>query len=176
MKGVEMLKVGGSLTGEVSSLCYNSKNCHENSLFVAISGLKSDGHDYIPEAIALGARFIVHEKGYLSFPGVTAIKVVNSRRALGILAKNFYLHPSSLMFLIGVTGTNGKTTVTYLMESIFQAAGLSVGVLGTVNYRFKGKVLAAPNTTPESFEMQKILREMVEDGITHVIVEVSSCR
>jgi len=180
MKGIEMFKVEGGLTSEVSSLCYNSKNCHENSLFVAISGLKSDGHDYIPEAIARGARFIVHEKEFswgqilnLS-PTVTAIKVADSRRALGMLAKNFYRHPSSHLLLIGVTGTNGKTTVTYLLEAIFRAAGFSVGVLGTVNYRFKGKVLAASNTTPESFEMQRILREMVNDGVTHAVVEVSS--
>lgn len=179
MKGVEILKSSGDLTGEVPSLCYNSKNCHENSLFVAISGLKSDGHDYIPEAIARGARFIVHEKESFSWGQIlnlspTVIKVANSRRALGILAKNFYRHPSSHLFLIGVTGTNGKTTVTYLLEAIFRAAGFSVGVLGTVNYRFKGKVLAAPNTTPESFEMQRILREMVNDGVTHVVAEVSS--
>ncbi|MFA4916350.1 MAG: UDP-N-acetylmuramoyl-L-alanyl-D-glutamate--2,6-diaminopimelate ligase [Syntrophales bacterium] len=174
IKGIDISKVSGDLSGEVSSLCYNSKKCEGNSLFVAISGFKSDGHNYIPEAIARGARFIVHEKNSVLFPGVTTIRVADSRRALGILAKNFYLHPSSHMFLVGVTGTNGKTTVTYLLESIFRAAGLSVGVLGTVNYRFRGKVLLSPNTTPESFEMQRILKEMADDGVTHVIAEVSS--
>ena len=174
MKGIDLLKVSGDLTGQTSSLCYSSKMCRDNSLFVAISGLKSDGHDYIPEAVERGARFIVYEKDSLLFPGVTAIKVADSRRALGMLAKNFYRHPSSHLFLLGVTGTNGKTTVTYLLESILQAAVLSVGVLGTINYRFKGKVLPAPNTTPESCEMQKILREMADAGVTHVIAEVSS--
>ncbi|MDO8786330.1 MAG: UDP-N-acetylmuramoyl-L-alanyl-D-glutamate--2,6-diaminopimelate ligase, partial [Syntrophales bacterium] len=181
MEGVEILNVSGDLAGGVSALCCNSRNCHENSLFVAISGLKSDGHDYIPDAIARGARFIVYDKESFSWgqilnlsPPVTALKVANSRRALGILAKNFYRHPSSQLVLIGVTGTNGKTTVAYLLEAIFQAAGFSVGVLGTVNYRFKEKVLVAPNTTPESLEAQRILREMVSDGVTHAIAEVSS--
>lgn len=158
----------------MAHVCYDSKHCSAESLFVAVRGLKFDGHNYIPEAIASGARFIVHESDYSPPPGVTAIRVKDSRRALGILGKNFYQHPSSRLCLVGIVGTNGKTTITYLLESIFKAAGFRTGVLGTVNYRFNAVVKLAPNTTPESFEMQKILREMEQDGVTHVISEVSS--
>ena len=174
IKDIDIVHVSGNLSGDVSAICYNSRNCERNNLFVAVCGLKSDGHDYIPEAIAMGATFIVHEKDYISPPGITAIKVPDSRRALGILGKNFYNNPSAHLCLIGVTGTNGKTTITYLLESILKAAGFSTGVLGTVNYRFNETVLPAPNTTPESYEMQKILRNMADVGITHVIAEVAS--
>ena len=174
IKDIETFQISGNMEGDVSAICYNSKNCEKNSLFVAVRGLKFDGHCYIPEAIARGAKFIIHENDYTPPPGVVSIKVANSRRILGLLGKNFYSDPSSHLCLIGVTGTNGKTTVTYLLESILKEAGFRVGVLGTVNYRFNGKVLLAPNTTPESYELQKILREMVDQGITHVVMEVSS--
>jgi UDP-N-acetylmuramoyl-L-alanyl-D-glutamate--2,6-diaminopimelate ligase len=100
--------------------------------------------------------------------------VTSSRRALGVLAKNYFSNPSARLCLIGVTGTNGKTTTTYILESILTAAGCKCGVLGTVNYRYNNKTYPAPNTTPESYEMQKILRAMADEGITHVIAEVSS--
>jgi len=174
IKDIDILQVTGNLEGEVSAICYDSRNCEKNSLFVAVRGLKSDGHDYIPEAVARGARFIVHEQDYNPPSDAVSLKVPDSRRILGILGKNFYSDPSSHLCLIGVTGTNGKTTVTYLLESVLKAAGFNIGVLGTVNYRFKNKVLPAPNTTPESYELQKIMRGMVDEGVTHVVMEVSS--
>jgi UDP-N-acetylmuramoyl-L-alanyl-D-glutamate--2,6-diaminopimelate ligase len=174
LKNVEPLHITGDCSGVVSAVCYDSRRCEKNGLFVAIPGLKVDGHHYIAEAIAGGAQFIVHEKDYSPASGITAIRVRDSRRALGILGRNFYKDPSSHLCLIGVTGTNGKTTITYLLESILKSAGLNVGVLGTVNYRFNDEVLPAPNTTPESYEMQKILRTMADAGVTHVIAEVAS--
>ena len=174
LQDVPILKRTGDLSGAVSGICYDSRQCGENSLFVAIAGLVSDGHDYIPEAIRRGARVIVHERPYSPGPGIAAVQVSDSRRALGTLGRNFYGDPSSRLCLVGVVGTNGKTTVTYLLESIFSAAGWSAGVLGTVNYRYGGKVLASPHTTPESLEMHRILREMADDGVSHVIAEVSS--
>lgn len=174
IKDIPLLKVSGNLEGDVSAICYNSKKCENNSLFVAVRGLKFDGHHYITEAVERGAKFIIHEQDYAPPPGVTSIKVPDTRRVLGILGKNFYNDPSSRLCLIGVTGTNGKTTITYLLESILDAAGFKVGVLGTVNYRFHGKTLPAPHTTPESYELQRILREMVDHEITHVVMEVSS--
>ena len=174
LKNAEPLHIAGNCSGNVSAICYDSRHCEKNSLFVAIPGLKVDGHHYIPEAVARGARFIVHERDYSPPAGIAAIKVSNSRRVLGILGRNFYRDPSSRLCLIGVMGTNGKTTVTYLLESILKAAGCPVGVMGTVNYRFGERVLPAPKTTPESYDMQKILQTMVDEGITHVIAEVSS--
>ncbi len=174
LENIDVLKIKGEAGGDVLSVCYDSKNCGRGSLFVAISGLSRDGHDFIPEAVAGGAGYILHENNFIPPPGVTAVEVANSRRALGILGKNFYRHPSAELCLVGVTGTNGKTTVTYLLEAVFRAAGYRTGVLGTVNYRYADKVFPAPNTTPESFELQKILREMADHGVTHVIAEVSS--
>lgn len=174
IQGIDVIDHIRTFSGDVEQICYNSKQCSAGSLFVAVRGLKFDGHHYIPEAISRGARFIVCEDDYSPPAGVTVIRVRDGRRALGILGKNFYRHPSSRLCLAGIVGTNGKTTITYLLESIFKAAGYRTGVLGTVNYRYHDTVRPAPNTTPESIEMQKILWEMAQEGVTHVVSEVSS--
>ena len=174
LEGIDTINIAGDLAGDVSTLCYSADMCEQGSLFVAITGLKHDGHDFITDAIARGARFIVHEKDFRFPAGITAIRVGASRRALGILAKNYFDNPSAKLMLIGVTGTNGKTTITYLLESILTAAGFKCGVFGTVNYRYEGKMFPAPNTTPESYEFQKMLKEMAVNGVTHVVAEVSS--
>lgn len=174
MRGIEILGISGNPDGEVRSVCYDSRQCKPDGLFVAMPGLRTDGHEFIPDALALGARFILHERDFVSPSGITAVRVRDSRQVLGRLGKNFFSHPSARLCLIAVVGTNGKTTVTYLLEAILRAAGHSVGVLGTVNYRYGNQHIPAPNTTPESFEMQRILREMADHGITHVVAEVSS--
>jgi UDP-N-acetylmuramyl-tripeptide synthetase/UDP-N-acetylmuramoyl-tripeptide--D-alanyl-D-alanine ligase len=174
LHGIHIMENGAKPAGDVSTVCYAADQCEEGSLFVAIQGLVHDGHDFIGQAIARGARFIVHQKDISVPDGITAIQVADSRHALGRLAKNYFGDPSSRLTLVGITGTSGKTTVAYLLESILTAAGFHCGVLGTVNYRYPGKILPAPNTTPESYEMQKILNEMVNGGVTHVIAEVSS--
>jgi len=174
LKGIGILEARGEPEGEVISVCYDSRQCRPGSLFVAIAGLKADGRLFIADALARGAGFIVHEGEFSPPHGVTAIRVHDSRRVLGTLARNFFGNPSAALTLLGVVGTNGKTTVTYLLESILQAAGSAVGVLGTVNYRYGGELFPAPNTTPESFEMHRILREMADRGVSHVVAEVSS--
>jgi UDP-N-acetylmuramoyl-L-alanyl-D-glutamate--2,6-diaminopimelate ligase len=174
IKDLDIINLSADVTGDVSTLCYAADKCEEGSMFVAISGLKHDGHDYIADAASCGARYIVYEKDIQIPFGLKAIKVTSSRRALGVLAKNYFCNPSARLCLIGVTGTNGKTTTTYFLESILAQAGCKCGVLGTVNYRYNNKTYPAPNTTPESYEMQRILRAMVDEGITHVIAEVSS--
>ncbi|MEQ8215346.1 MAG: UDP-N-acetylmuramoyl-L-alanyl-D-glutamate--2,6-diaminopimelate ligase [Smithellaceae bacterium] len=174
LAGIDIINISGNSAGEVSTVCYSADECREGSVFVAIPGLKFDGHDFIGKAIERGAKYIVHEKDLQFPPSVTGVRVAGSRRTLGILAKNYFGDPSANLAVIAVVGTNGKTTITYLLESILKAAGFKCGVLGTVNYRFNDQVYPAPNTTPESYEMQKILRRMVDDGVTHVIAEVSS--
>ena len=174
LKGVDIIEHKADQNGHVSSVCYAADQCKKDSLFVAIQGLVHDGHDFIRQALDNGARYIVHQKDIHVPDGVTSIRVPDSRRALGLLAKNYFGDPSSRLTLIGITGTSGKTTVAYLLESILAAAGFSCGVLGTVNYRYDGKTIPAPNTTPESLEMQKILSEMRSSGVTHVIAEISS--
>jgi UDP-N-acetylmuramoyl-L-alanyl-D-glutamate--2,6-diaminopimelate ligase len=174
LTGIESLAVTGDRSGDVVSVCYDSRQCRPESLFVAIPGLKADGRTFIADALARGARFIVHEGDFLPPDGITAVRVRDSRRSLGLLGRNLFGNPSTALCLIGVVGTNGKTTVTYLLEAILRAAGHNVGVLGTVNYRYNDRLFPAPNTTPESFEMQRILREMADHGVTHCVAEVSS--
>ena len=174
IKGIDIINFPADAAGDVSTLCYAADKCENGSMFVAVRGLAHDGHDFIVDAINRGARYIVYEKDIQIPFGGTAIKVMSSRRALGVLAKNYFGNPSARLCLVGVTGTNGKTTTTYILESILAQAGFKCGVLGTVNYRYNNKTYPAPNTTPESYEMQKILREMADDGVTHVIAEVSS--
>ncbi|MCK9362603.1 MAG: UDP-N-acetylmuramoyl-L-alanyl-D-glutamate--2,6-diaminopimelate ligase [Syntrophales bacterium] len=179
LKEVEILDRAEGPSGnfernDVLSICYDSKKCKQGSLFVAIAGMKTDGHRFIENAIKNGACFIIHERAFDPPAGITAIRVRDSRRALGQIGRNFFSDPSSALCLIAVVGTNGKTTTTYLLESILQNAGCPVGVLGTVNYRYGKTIFPAPNTTPESFEMQRILREMADNGVTHCIAEVSS--
>jgi len=121
-----------------------------------------------------GAEAVILEDEGTRPSNGTMILVPNGRQALARVSSNFYGNPSSHVKLIGVTGTNGKTTVTYLLESIFKKAGYRVGVIGTINYRFGEKVIPAPHTTPESLDLQRMLWEMVREGVSHVIMEVSS--
>jgi len=167
-------EIKGDTEREVFSLCYDSRKCDKNSLFVAIPGFSQDGHDYIDDALSRGASVIIYERCRDFPPHVTAVKVDDTRRALGILARNFYGDPSRELCLIGILGTNGKTTVTFLLESILTFAGFTVGVMGTIDYRYGGKSFPASHTTPEAPEYHRILREMVLNGVSHVISEVSS--
>ena len=157
---------------KIFSMHYRSQEVGPGGLFVAISGHTADGHDYIEDALERGAVAVIVERS-VSHDGVF-VKVPDSRRALAHLAAAFYGFPSEEMFVIGITGTNGKTTVTYLMESMLVSAGVSPGIIGTVNCRFAGKTIDSPVTTPESLDLQRILFEMKQQGVTHVVMEVSS--
>lgn len=174
LKGLDVVQVIGDPAVDIADVCYDSRKCRPASLFVAVPGLKVDGHNYIAQALDLGAAAVVLEKSCPVPSGITVVRVSDSRRSLGILGKNFYKNPSHDLCVVGVTGTSGKTTITYLLESIFSAAGWGAGVLGTVNYRFGGKTIPAPNTTPESLELQRMLREMADAGVRNVVMEVSS--
>ncbi|MGC1403131.1 MAG: UDP-N-acetylmuramoyl-L-alanyl-D-glutamate--2,6-diaminopimelate ligase [Thermodesulfobacteriota bacterium] len=168
-------KVEGKIDLEISNLAYDSRKVKEDGLFVAISGHRTDGHRFIDQAIRNGSKAVVVEKeGWVISPGVTQISVENSRQALSRLAVCFFGHPALKLHLIGITGTNGKTTTSYLVESILKAAGFSVGVLGTICYRYGSNTLIAPVTTPESLDLQGFLADMVQENISHLVMEVSS--
>jgi len=173
LEGVEIEKLAGDPLQEIKGIAYHSKRVEKGFLFAAIRGLEFDGHRFIEEAIERGAQAVLLEEGR-ELPNRTTVFVSNSRQALAKAASNFFGNPSSRVKLGGITGTNGKTTTTYLLESIFKKAGYSVGVIGTINYRYGQKVTRASNTTPESLDLQRILWEMVNEGISHIIMEVSS--
>lgn len=160
-------------TIEVNALFCRAQEVIPGGLFVAVKGYAADGHDYIPQAVARGAVAVVCERSVAADKAVM-IPVQDTRRALAALAAEFYGHPSRHLTVVGITGTNGKTTTSYLIESILRAQGLSVGVIGTVNYRYDGRQMDNPVTTPESLDLQRILADMRSAGITHVVVEVSS--
>jgi len=173
LEGVEIRKISGETLKEIEGIAYHSKQVQKGFLFAAVRGIEVDGHQFVKEAIERGAEVIVLEEER-QISNRTMIFVPNSRQALGKISSNFYGDPSSRIRLIGITGTNGKTTTTYLLESILKKAGCEVGVIGTINYRFGGKTIPAPNTTPESLDLQRILGEMLREGTSHVIMEVSS--
>jgi len=157
---------------EISSIHYRAQDVKPGGLFVAIKGFAADGHDFIDEALARGASAIVTQKPVRKKSII--IEVKNTRNALAKISDRFYSNPSKKLFLIGITGTNGKTTTAFLVENLLSQAGIKVGVIGTLNYRYSGKTFQNPMTTPESYDLQKILTEMLKSGITHVVMEVSS--
>jgi UDP-N-acetylmuramoyl-L-alanyl-D-glutamate--2,6-diaminopimelate ligase len=190
------LNIDSSLDIDISGIAYDSRKVKEACLFVAITGERYDGHDFIKDAIKKGAVAIVYEKeiniqslvggqqssvktndqdGSLFASGnVILIRVNDSRKTLARLANNFYEMPSKNLTLIGVTGTNGKTTTTYILKSILEAWGKKVGLIGTIQYLIHDRVYPALHTTPESLEFHGLLKDMLLSGCTHVISEVSS--
>jgi len=166
-------EVRGDAAVEVKGIAYHSGAVQEGFLFAAIRGLKEDGTKYIPHALSRGSRALLVEQP-LEIQGAVQVIVPDAREALARLASAFYGDPSSALTLIGITGTNGKTTISYLLESILTADGKSVGVMGTVNYRFQDRVFPAPTTTPESLDLQRNLQAMREAGVSHAVLEVSS--
>ena len=160
----------------VRGLCYDSRAVAPGDLFVALRGSAVDGHAYLGQALALGAVAVVVEEipAGLELPGRPAIVVADTRRALAALATRFYGEPSAELSLIGVTGTNGKTSTSYLIESILARAGRRVGLIGTVESRFAGQKRRSINTTPESLDLQTSLRDMRSRGADAVVMEVSS--
>jgi UDP-N-acetylmuramoyl-L-alanyl-D-glutamate--2,6-diaminopimelate ligase len=159
---------------EVRGISCHSRLTKKNYIFVAIKGNRDDGNRFIEEAIEKGARAIISEAKAGRFKGIPFIKVKDARRALAELAARFYRHPSSKIKVIGVTGTNGKTTVTYLLEALLKISGFHPSVIGTINYRFKNKIFPSKNTTPGPLEIQPLLARMPEEGVDHCVIEVSS--
>ena len=178
--GLEGLKVKGDLEIEIEGLESNSKNVKKGYLFVAIKGFSTDGHQYVESAIENGATAIMIEEGCdlknLKIPeDITVIMAKNTREGLAITASNFYGNPSRKFKLIGVTGTKGKTTTTFMIKEILEKAGKKVGLVGTIATYINGKKIKdSDRTTPESLELQQLFSQMVEAGVEAVVMEVSS--
>ncbi len=178
LKGLDV-QVDGDLQGvTITAITADSRKAGPGVLFVAISGLRVDGHQFVAQAEAKGCAAVLVEQGLTEFvqgsSPVVRVMVADTRLALGEVAAAFYDHPVRRLQMIAITGTNGKTTTSYLLEEVLVAAGARPGVIGTVNYRFAGREIAAPFTTPEPVQLQKLLWEMAEEQVSHVVMEVSS--
>lgn len=157
---------------DISSIAYDSRKVKKDTLFVAIPGFKFDGHDFIPEAIKKGAALIVGEKDLdLALP---YIQVRDSRRVLGKISAKFYGYPAKKLNVIGITGTNGKTTTSYLLKAILDEVGFNTGIIGTIGNKIKNKFVPSERTTPESLEINQLFYKMLKENVEYVAMEVSS--
>jgi UDP-N-acetylmuramoyl-L-alanyl-D-glutamate--2,6-diaminopimelate ligase len=174
IRSLDVIESKGTMDLNITDIAYHSNQVKGGELFVAIAGTKSDGHQFIKDSITKGAQAVIAEQ-IPPYPiDIPLVVVKDARKALAQVSAEFFSHPSREIALVGITGTNGKTTTSYLIESILKAAGKEVGVIGTVNYRIKRKEKPAPTTTPESYDLQQLLREMVTEGAQYVVMEVSS--
>ena len=166
--------LAGDLDGEMTTLVYDSRKVQKGSVFVCISGSVRDAHDFIPDVIAKGAAAVVVEHEVEMDASVTYIKVEDSRLALANMAAAYFDYPAEKLKTIGITGTKGKTTTTYMVKSILESAGIKTGLIGTIEAVIGDKRIPSANTTPESFRVQELFHEMVEAGLDAVVMEVSS--
>jgi len=174
LNGQQILERRGNENPEIEGLASDSRLVKKGYLFVAVKGNSQDGHMYLAHAVQKGACALLVEKMGDNFQNVPVVMLPDTRAVLSELASRFYHYPSQGVNLIGITGTNGKTTTSYILESILKEEGKNVGVIGTINYRFQEKSVPASLTTPESHEIMRIISEMRDAGVTDVIVEVSS--
>jgi len=175
LNGVEITNFIGNDCIEVSGLSFDSNNLEENYLFVALRGENTDGHSYIDSALKNGAKALIVEKiPEINSQEISVVQVHDSRAALAEASANFYRHPTKELTLVGITGTNGKTTVTYLLESIWAHGHKKSGIIGTIDYHYGENIKQSSMTTPESLDLMRMFREMRESGVETVAMEVSS--
>src|SRR5438132_5782097 len=173
LNGAEVLSQSGN--PGVSGMEYNSRRVHAGDVFVAMRGESSDGNKFIDKAIAAGAVAVVTDSANEQpRPNVAWAQVLHGRRALARLSANFYKRPAERLAITGITGTNGKSTTTFLLESILKFAGRKSALIGTIEYHVAGKTLPAPHTTPEALELNQMLAESLGTGATEAVMEVSS--
>ena len=186
LAGVEYNITGNMKQNEITGICSDSRKVQPGNMFAAIKGLMVDGHNYIGQAVAAGCSALLVNHGWQQYvsgdskwPQVSIVEVEDTKTALGNISANFYDHPDRQLTVIGITGTNGKTTTSFLLESLLKACGKRPGVIGTINYRYVDKQgkhieMEAPFTTPESPTLFALLRKMADENITDVVMEVSS--
>lgn len=170
---VETIETTGKLDIEISGVAYDSRKVKPGFVFVCIKGFQTDGHKYIPNALAQGAAAIVVQEDALA-GNAACIRVADSRRALAIIGANFYGNPAKDLKIVGVTGTNGKTTVTTLLKHVLEFSGKKVGLIGTNGNMIGGEVLPSERTTPESLELHELFAQMRGEQVEYVVMEVSS--
>ncbi len=174
LKGLTYTVLSGDKSIEINNPQYDSRKIKCGDMFFAIGGFNVDGHNFISKAIENGAKTVVVEKDVTLVEGITFIKVENGRRALAIAASNFYNNPSKKMKIMGITGTNGKTTSAFMLKGILEAKGYKVGLIGTIANYIGNKEIHTEKTTPESLELQQLFKDMVDSDIDYCVMEVSS--
>ena len=174
LQGIEVIATGGDLHVPVDGIAYDSREVLPNYLFVAIKGFTADGHSFVEQAIRRGSAVVVIEKQIDLPEGVAWLKVRDSRQTLALLSANFYGKPAQKLCLVGVTGTNGKTTTTNLIAAILEADHRKVGLIGTIHNRVGSRIIPGTHTTPESKDLHELLKEMVDEGAGFCVMEVSS--
>ena len=173
MQGIEILSASADLELEIAHVRYDSRMVEAGDVFVAVSGYAVDGHRFIPSVMEKGAAAVICER--VPEGKVPYIQVADSRRCLASLGANFYDHPTKKMKMVAVTGTNGKTTTTYLLKAILEKArGAKVGLIGTNQNMIGEQILPTERTTPGPFEAQELFAKMYDAGCTHVVMETSS--
>lgn len=173
LKNIDILSANADMDAEISSVCYDSRKAQPNGLFVAIKGFESDGHRYIPKARELGAAVVVCQD--IPADGESYVQVADCRLALALISREFFCNPASEMTLIGITGTSGKTTSSYLIKHMLEAKlNAKVGLIGTNGNMIGHEHIHSEHTTPESYELHKLFRQMKDAGCSHVVMEVSS--
>jgi len=173
LAAVDVHEIRGDLPREIRTITYDSRQVKPGDLYVALRGTRTDGHRYIHSAFAAGAAAALVEEIPADCPG-PCIRVADTLASLPHLAAAFFEHPAEQMTLAAVTGSNGKTSTTYLVEAMWHASGKQAAVIGTIEYRWKGRPLKAPNTTPLALDLQRILADIRADDVQHVVMEVSS--
>jgi UDP-N-acetylmuramoyl-L-alanyl-D-glutamate--2,6-diaminopimelate ligase len=174
LMGINYNILSGNINMEVNKIEYDSRKISDGDIFICIKGFKVDGHNYINKAIENGAKIIITMENLNPINDITIIKVEDTRKIMAVIAAKFYHNPSKNMKIIGITGTNGKTTSAFMLKTILEEAGFKTGVIGTIaNYVGERKV-KAERTTPESLELQKLFKDMVDEKVEYCIMEVSS--
>ena len=174
IKGLEFQVLQGNIDVEVNNIQNDSRKVGKGDLFFCISGAVSDGHSYALDVANKGASVLIVEKEVQVNSGVTIIKVPSTRYAMGVISSRYYGEPSTKLTVIGITGTKGKTTTTYMIREMLVAAGINTGLIGTIEIMDGKNVIPAKNTTPESIILHKHLKDMVDNGLKAVVMEVSS--
>ena len=174
LEKLECTVLAGNTDMEISTLVYDSRKVQKDSVFVCISGSVRDAHEFIPDVVKNGAAAVIVEKDVTPVEGVTYIKVEDTRLALAYMSAAYFDYPAKKIKTIGITGTKGKTTTTYMVKSILESAGIKTGLIGTIESICGDKHTPAANTTPESYMVQKLFAEMADEGMDAVVMEVSS--
>ena len=174
LEKLEYTCVQGSTEQEVTGVVYDSRKVTDGSLFICIRGAVVDGHKFIPDVTAKGAKVLVVEEEVSAPSDVTVIQVADTRYAMAFISAAWFGHPAEKLKTIGITGTKGKTTTTYMVKSILENAGYKVGLIGTIETIIGDTVIPSANTTPESLLVQKYLRQMLDEGCDCAVMEVSS--